>query len=112
MSNSVPPPPPPPAGPPNPPPAAPPGGGYGPTPAQNGLGTAALVLGILGFFCLPMIGPILAIVFGKMGMAKADQGLATNRGNAKAGFILGIIALAGWLLYFVVTFGLAMASSV
>lgn len=106
-------PPPPPAGPPPPPPAAAPqGGGYGPTPAQNGLGTAALVLGILGFFCLPMIGPILAIVLGKMGMTKADQGLATNRGNAKAGFILGIIALAGWLLYVVVTFGLAMASSV
>lgn len=61
---------------------------------QNGMGTAALVLGILQFFCLGTVGSILAIVFGKIGMNKADQGLATNRGAAKAGFILGIIGIA------------------
>lgn len=60
---------------------------------QNGMGTAALVMGILQFFCLGIIGSILAIVFGKIGMNKADQGLATNRGSAKAGFVLGIIGL-------------------
>jgi uncharacterized membrane protein len=58
---------------------------------QNGLGTAALIMGILQFFCLGTIGTILAIVFGKIGMNKAEQGLATNGGSAKAGFILGII---------------------
>ncbi len=42
--------------PPSPQPAAP----------QNGLGTAALVLGIVQFFCFPLIGGVLAIVFGKM----------------------------------------------
>lgn len=61
---------------------------------QNGMGTAALVMGILQFFCLGTVGSILAIVFGKIGMNKADQGLATNRGAAKAGFILGIIGIA------------------
>ncbi len=62
------------------------------TPApQNGMGTAALIMGILQFFCLGTIGTILAIVFGKIGMNKAEQGLATNGGAAKAGFILGII---------------------
>jgi hypothetical protein len=66
---------------------------YPPAP-QNGLGTAALVLGILGFVCIGPIGSILAIVFGKMGMTKADQGLANNRSSAKAGFILGIVGLA------------------
>ncbi len=60
---------------------------------QNGMGTAALVMGILQFFCLGIIGSILAIIFGKIGMNKADQGLATNRGVAKAGFILGIIGV-------------------
>lgn len=60
---------------------------------QNGLGTAALIMGILQFFCLGTIGSILAIIFGRMGMKKADQGLATNRGSAKAGFILGIIGI-------------------
>jgi len=58
------------------------------------MGTAALVLGILQFFCLGTVGSILAIVFGKIGMTKADQGLATNRGSAKAGFILGIVGIA------------------
>ena len=61
---------------------------------QNGMGTAALVMGILQFFCLGTVGSILAIVFGKIGMNKADQGLATNRGSAKAGFVLGIVGLA------------------
>jgi uncharacterized membrane protein len=57
------------------------------------MGTAALVLGIVQFFCLGTIGAILAVIFGKIGMNRADQGLATNRGAAKAGFILGIIGL-------------------
>ena len=61
---------------------------------QNGMGTAALVMGILQFFCLGTVGSILAIVFGKIGMNKAEQGLATNRGAAKAGFILGIVGIA------------------
>jgi uncharacterized membrane protein len=77
-----------------------------PAAPQNGLGTAALVMGILQFFCLGTIGSILAIIFGKMGMNKADQGLATNRGSAKAGFVLGIIglilAVIGTIIYIVV----------
>jgi hypothetical protein len=57
------------------------------------MGTAALVFGILQFFCFPLLGSILALIFGRIGMTRADQGLATNRGSAKAGFILGIIGL-------------------
>lgn len=74
---------------------------------QNGMGTAALVLGILGIIgCLPYIGSILGIIFGRIGMKNAEQGLATNGGSAKAGFILGIIGLVlaviGTIIYFVV----------
>ena len=92
---SVPPPPPPPP----PPPGMPPGA-YGGQPMaaqpQNGLGTASLVLGIVGLVLLcgygvGLILSILAIIFGKMGLTKADQGLATNRSQANAGFIMGII---------------------
>jgi len=68
--------------------------GAAPAAPQNGMGTAALVMGILQFFCLGTVGSVLAIVFGKIGMNKADQGMATNRGAAKAGFILGIVGLA------------------
>ena len=68
--------------------------GAAPVAPQNGMGTAALVMGILQFFCLGTVGSVLAIVFGKIGMNKADQGLANNRGAAKAGFVLGIVGLA------------------
>jgi len=78
---------------------------------QNGMGTAALVMGILQFICIGTIGSILAVIFGKIGMNKADQGLANNRGVAKAGFILGIIGLAlsaVGLIVWLIAFGVAM----
>jgi uncharacterized membrane protein len=84
-----------------------------PAAPQNGLGTAALVMGILQFFCLGTIGSILAIIFGKMGMNKADQGLATNRGSAKAGFVLGIVGLAltvVGIIVWIIVFAAAAAS--
>jgi Domain of unknown function (DUF4190) len=104
MSSGYPPPPaqsPPPPPPPQPGPAM--GGGPYQAAPQNGMGTAALIMGILQFFCLGIIGSILAIVFGKIGMDRADQGLANNRGTAKAGFVLGIIgvvlAVIGAIIY-------------
>jgi hypothetical protein len=80
-------------------------------PAQNGMGTAALIMGILQFFCLGIIGSILAIVFGKIGMNKAEQGLATNGGLAKAGFILGIIGVAFNVIVLVIVVVAAIAGS-
>lgn len=110
MSDQTPPPPGmpvPPAGMPVPPPARP--------APQNGLGTAALIMGILQFFCLGTIGSILAIVFGKIGMNKAARGEATNGGVAKAGFWLGIVGLVltviGIIIAIVViAFGVKVAS--
>ena len=68
--------------------------------SQDGMGTASLVMGILQFFCLGPIGTVLAIVFGYIGMQKAKQGLATNGGVAKAGFILGIVGAGLSVLVF------------
>jgi len=65
------------------------------------MGTAALVMGILQFFCLSILGAILAIVFGRIGMKRAEQGLATNGGAAKAGYILGIIGVVIWIIGFI-----------
>lgn len=89
-----------------------PAGGQAP---QNGLGTVALVMGLVQFVCLPLIASVLAIVFGWLGMKKAKQGLATNGGVAKAGFILGIVGLIlsiiGAILFVVlVVFGVNAAS--
>lgn len=58
---------------------------------QNGPGTTALVLGILSLVCCGIFTGIVAIIMGRKGMALADQGLATNRGVAQAGFVLGIV---------------------
>ena len=64
------------------------------TGASNGMGTAALIFGILGVVqCIPFIGGILAIVFGRMGINKAKKGEATNGGMAKVGFWLGIAGI-------------------
>ncbi|MFZ9987197.1 MAG: DUF4190 domain-containing protein [Candidatus Nanopelagicales bacterium] len=67
-------------------------GGGGST-QDNGSGTIALVTGILSFFVCPVILSIVAIVFGKKGMAAAAAGTADNGGQAKAGYIMGIISL-------------------
>ena len=74
-------------------PAPYPGGSYQPAPRENGMGTAALVLGILGLLCLGPIGSVPAIVFGRIGITRADQGLADNKSSAQWGFWLGIVGL-------------------
>ncbi|WP_346009743.1 DUF4190 domain-containing protein [Streptomyces sp. SID1328] len=75
-----------------------PGGPMGPAP-QNNAGTAALVLGILSIvlFCLygvvSLILGVIAVILGVQGRRRADRGEATNRGQAQAGFVLGIIGI-------------------
>lgn len=74
--------------------------GYGAPVAvvRNGLGTAALVLGILaipGAFTVVggLLLGILAIIFGAIGRSRAKRGLATNGGVALAGLITGAVGL-------------------
>ncbi|MFB7591524.1 DUF4190 domain-containing protein [Streptomyces sp. NPDC056169] len=80
------------------------GAGYGAQPPgwqqppSNGMGTTAMVLGIVAVagFCLYGLGVILgilALIFGIIGMKKAGRGEATNRGMALAGVILGSIGI-------------------
>ncbi|MFE7901080.1 DUF4190 domain-containing protein [Streptomyces sp. NPDC057424] len=100
-----------------PPPVAPTGpgapGGYGypgypqsgygwpgmPVAPQNGMGVAAMVLGIISctLFCLygvvSLVTGILAVVFGIKGRKRAEAGVATNHGQAQAGLIMGIIGI-------------------
>lgn len=92
----------------------PPTPNYHPAPQQqNGMGVAALVLGIVALVTcwIGVIPSVLAIIFGSIGMKKADQGLANNRGLAKAGFILGIIGAAIWAVFIVVVIIGAATSS-
>jgi hypothetical protein len=98
--------------PPPPPPAPMPTGGGGGQ-QDNGSGTIALVTGILSFFVCPIILSIVAIVFGKKGMAAAAAGTADNGGQAKAGYIMGIISLILGIIVIVlyVILGIFLVSS-
>lgn len=68
---------------------------------KNGLGTTALVLGIIGalFAFIPVIGMIawplviLGLIFGVLGIARAGSGRADNRGVAISGTVLSAIGL-------------------
>lgn len=92
-------------------PAAPYGGypgypGYGGQPAwggpapANGMGIAAMVLGILAvcLFCIygipSLVLGVLALIFGIIGRKRAQRGEASNAGQALAGIILGSIGIA------------------
>ncbi|MEU2775995.1 DUF4190 domain-containing protein [Streptomyces sp. NPDC007162] len=78
-------------------------GGYGGWPGMqaapdNGMGTAAMVTGIISAigFCLApvaLVTGVLAIVLGILGRARVRRGEATNPGQALAGIICGSAGL-------------------
>lgn len=69
---------------------------------RNGFGTTALVLGIIGaalglvrlLGLLAIALGLLALVFGVLGWIRTHRQLATNKGMAVSGTVLGAIALA------------------
>jgi Domain of unknown function (DUF4190) len=77
---------------------------------RNGIGTAALVLGVIGFLlAIIVLGGLLgivAIILGIVGLSRVRRGEATNRGSAIAGIVLGALAvlLAGVLVVAGATF--------
>ncbi|CAM5385981.1 DUF4190 domain-containing protein [Streptomyces abikoensis] len=80
---------------------------YVPPVPSNGMGLAALVLGIVGTVLAPtvVLGAVLgvlAVVFGAVGRIKARKGEATNPGQALAGLILGGVGLVATALMVVV----------
>jgi len=98
---------PPPVPTPPPMPTAPPQVVYQYPPAQptNGLAVAALVVGIVGVVLFwtvwgGVILGILGLVFGAVGLSKANHG-APNKGMAVAGLTLGGVAVVGSILFVV-----------
>ncbi|MEU9092696.1 DUF4190 domain-containing protein [Streptomyces sp. NPDC087901] len=73
---------------------------WGATGPANGMGTAAMVLGILAIclFCVygipSLILGILALIFGIIGRKRVGRGEADNAGQALAGIIMGSIGIA------------------
>lgn len=101
-----PPPPPPPPGPPPPPYTPPPGyqpyGGGAPQRLKKA--TQSMVFGILGLLCCPLVFSILAIVFGNQAKAEIDAapGAYNNKGQAQAGYVMGIIGLVLWVILIII----------
>ena len=64
---------------------------------SNGLGIAALVLGILSipaaFFFVGLVFGLLAIIFGIIGLRRVKARRADNKGMAIAGLVTGIVGL-------------------
>lgn len=79
------------------------------TKPQNGMGVAALVLGIIGMVPFPVTGfwcSLLAIIFGAIGRKRVRQGTATNKVMATWGLWLGIVGMGiQVLLGFSIAFG-------
>uniref|UniRef100_A0AAU3H011 DUF4352 domain-containing protein n=1 Tax=Streptomyces sp. NBC_01401 TaxID=2903854 RepID=A0AAU3H011_9ACTN len=89
-----------------------PGHAPGTHPARNGLGTAALVLGIIGtvsglipfFFWLAGILGLIALILGLAGRGRAKRGEATNKGVTTFGAALGLVSLILSVVGAVLTF--------
>ena len=100
----------PPQGPPpqGPPPGGYPAGGYQATTGRrNGMGTTALVLGVVAlvlvllllFSPLGALLGLLAVLFGIIGLIRVNRREADNRGQAVAGLITGALALIFGILF-------------
>jgi Domain of unknown function (DUF4190) len=104
-------------------PGPPDGAGYGaaPTarPRRNGMGTAALVIGVVALVLAVLIlfAPLgaflglVALVLGIVGLVRANRGQADNRGQAVAGLVTGALALVIGL-FFAVSIGAFFATNV
>ncbi len=79
-----------------------------PPAARNGLGSAGMVLGIVGlvFAFIPLVGVvawpmvIVGLVLGILGLLRANRGEATNRGAAITGIAcsaVGLIVCVAWV---------------
>ena len=78
---------------------------------KNNLGVWSLVLGIASFVCFGPLAGIPAIITGVLGRKAAQRGEADNGGMSLAGIILGALACAGWVLFFVIGFADSLTGS-
>jgi hypothetical protein len=85
---------------PRPPSRPPPPSAPAPSAPTSGLALASLVLGVAGLTVLPLIASILAIIFGTMARNDIRQrpGQVSGEGMAKAGLIMGWIAVGATVL--------------
>ncbi len=80
---------------PQPPPSTARPGASAPGARTSGWATASLVLGILGWTCLPFLGSVLAVIFAVVAKSeiKKSEGRLKGGGMATAGLVLGAILI-------------------
>jgi hypothetical protein len=64
----------------------------------NGMAVASLVLGLIGLLILGPLMGILAIIFGGLGIGKANRLGGKGKGMAIAGLVLGIVDILVFLV--------------
>jgi len=69
-------------------------------PPTNGLATASLISGLVGFFVCPFIGSILAVILGHVAHGQIKRSGESGAGMATAGLALGYIEIVGWIGFF------------
>jgi hypothetical protein len=79
-------------------------GGYAPPPPNhpmqsgtNGMAIAGLVCGLVGLLIFNVILGPLALIFGGIGLSRANRG-APRKGMATAAIVLGIVDLVIWVI--------------
>ena len=89
-----------------PPPGFPAPSAYAPQPKTNGMALASMILGILGItvgLCLIFfpVMPILAVIFGHIGLTQTRNTGAPGRGYAIAGLVTGYTGIALAVLWLI-----------
>jgi len=72
---------------------------------NNGMATASMVLGLIGFFACGVTS-VLAIIFGHVAQAQIKRTGEGGSGMAVTGLILGYIVTLGWILFWIFYIGL------
>lgn len=75
-------------------------------PVAHRKATSALVLGIVGMLCCPIVFSVMAIVFGSQAKNEIDRDPSaySNRGMATAGIVLGVVGLIFGVLLLIYRF--------
>lgn len=78
-------------------------------PPTNGMAVASLVLSLVGWFMVPVIAPVLGVIFGHVARRQIENTGQRGGGMAVAGLVLGYINLALWLIGILVTIVIVIA---
>ncbi|WP_062299521.1 DUF4190 domain-containing protein [Demequina maris] len=82
-------------------------GGYAARPTKTWMNVTSLVCALL----VPVVGSLLAIIFGHLGVAASKRGDADYKGIGIAGLVIGYLGLLAGIAYFVIAIALVASSS-